>query len=110
MPLNVDPSSDGVSVSFNITNIGNREGMEVAQLYIRDLECSVPRPLKELKGFEKIYLRAGETKNVNLFLNQRSFQFYNPEKKAWMSEPGKFEVLIGSSSKDIWLNGQIMMK
>jgi beta-glucosidase len=101
--------NDKLIVSFMIKNTGDREGAEVAQLYIRDEESSLPRPLKELKGFEKVNLNKGEQKEVIITLDPRSFQYYNPDLKGWISEPGKFEVLVGCSSRDIKLKGEIEM-
>jgi beta-glucosidase len=94
-------------VSFNITNTGKTEGKEIAQVYVKDFESAVPRPLKELKGFSKVTLKPGETKNVKVTLNQRAFQYYNPDKKQWVLEPGKFEILVGSASDNILLKQEI---
>jgi len=95
------------TVSFDITNTGKVEGKEITQVYVRDLESALPRPLKELKGFSKINLKPGETKNVKVTLNQRAFQYYNPGVKQWVLEPGKFEILVGASSDNILLKQQI---
>jgi len=95
------------SVSFTITNTGNVEGKESAQVYVSDPESALPRPLKELKGFSKVSLKAGESKTVSVNLNQRAFQYYDPAKKQWILEPGKFEILVGSASDNILLKQQI---
>jgi beta-glucosidase len=108
-PASINPDDD-VIVSFLVKNTGERDGAEIAQLYIRDEESSLPRPVKELKGFGKANLKKGEQKEIKICLDARSFQFYNPDLKQWMSEPGKFEVLVGSSSRDIRLSGEIEMK
>jgi beta-glucosidase len=92
-----------ISVSLDVTNSGKCAGAEVVQVYVRDIESSVPRPVKELKGFEKIELKPGETKRVRIELDESALSFYDPLKKAWVSEPGAFEVLVGSSSRDIRL-------
>jgi beta-glucosidase len=92
-----------ISVSLDVTNTGNYAGAEVVQVYVRDIESSVPRPVKELKGFEKIQLKPGETKPVRIELDESALSFYDPSKKAWVAEPGAFEVLVGSSSRDIRL-------
>ncbi len=94
-------------VSFDVTNTGKVEGKEIAEVYVRDLESALPRPFKELKGFSKVSLKAGETKKVEVTLNQRAFQYYNPDKKQWVLEPGKFEILVGSSSDNILLKQQV---
>ena len=94
-------------VKADIKNTGKRAGEEVVELYVGPEHCSVPRPLKELKGFGKVLLAPGETKTVSIPLNERAFQFYDPEKKQWTLEPGVFDVLVGASSRDIRLKGTI---
>ena len=96
-------------VSFTIKNTGNIEGKEIAQVYVSDTESTVPRPLKELKGFSKVSLKAGESKTVTVSLNQRAFQYYDPAKKQWVLEPGKFEILVGSASDHILLKQHIVL-
>lgn len=98
-----------VDVSADIKNTGRREGAEVAQLYVSDKEASVPRPVKELKGFRRVVLKPGETKAVNFRLDKRSMAFYDVNKKGWVAEPGEFEILIGSSSRDIRLKGVFVL-
>jgi len=92
-----------LTVSVKIKNIGKMRGKEIVQLYVRDVEKSVIRPDKELKGFEKIELDAGEEKTVTFSLDKRSFAYYNTEIKDWHVESGEFEILIGKSSQDIVL-------
>ena len=92
---------EGVEVSVRVRNSGNLEGAEIIQLYISDSECSVERPVKELKGFDKIYLKAGESKEISFKLKPQDFAFWHPETKEWTIESGKFEIIIGASSKDI---------
>ena len=94
-------NADVFTVTVPVTNTGSREGKEVVQLYIADKESSLPRPVKELKGFRKISLQPGETQNVTFEITEEALRFFDPEKHAWVSEPGEFEVLIGSSSADI---------
>lgn len=98
---------DTLKVSVKIKNTGKVAGKEIVQLYIRDIACSVIRPEKELKGFEKVELRPGEEKIVNFTLDKRAFAFYNPEIKDWYVESGDFEILIGKSSLDILLRGTV---
>lgn len=86
-----------LKVSVEVTNTGDRNGEEVVQLYIRDLVASLVRPIKELKGFEKISLKAGETKTVSFTINSKTLEFYTANKK-WEVEPGKFVVWIGGDS------------
>jgi beta-glucosidase len=101
--LVVTPSSDAqnpkVNVEFEIENSGRREGAEVAQVYVREVNPAVVRPVKELKGFEKIALKPGETKKVSLVLDKSSFAYYDVARKQWSVKPGKFEIFVGSSSR-----------
>jgi len=94
-----------LSVTFNITNTGNRDGVEIPQLYIGDISCSVPRPIKELKGFSRVSLTPGETKNITIPFQKKNLAFYDVNKKSWIVEPGEFKVYIGSSSQNIELEG-----
>ncbi len=89
-----------LKVSVDITNIGDYDADEVAQLYIRDLVGSVSRPVKELKGFERINLKKGETKTVTFTITPEDLKFYNQELE-YKSEPGEFEVMVGPNSKDV---------
>jgi beta-glucosidase len=90
-----------VSVVISVTNSGARAGAEVVQLYVRDVQSSLPRPPKELKGFRKVWLEPGETKEVRFELDGRAFAFYHPQAKGWVVEPGEFELIAGASSQDI---------
>lgn len=98
-----------ISVSFTIKNNGRKEGSEIAQLYIEDVEPSLPRPVKELKGFKKVHLKPGESKTIQLTLNKNDFSFWNPETGDWFAETGDFIIHIGSSSKDIRLKKSIKL-
>lgn len=89
------------SVTVEVKNTGDRAGAQVVQLYVQDVKSTVDRPLKELKAFQKVFLQPGETKTVTLTLNERAFQYYDEASKSWKAEPGKFNFLIGSSSRDI---------
>lgn len=95
--------NEPVTVSFEVKNTGHREGAEVAELYVGDSQSSVPRPVKELKGFAKVNLKPGESKRVTLKLDRRAFSFYDTTKKAWSAEPGEFSILVGGSSDKIEL-------
>ncbi len=90
--------SGETEISVEVSNVGDRDGEEVVQLYIRDLVGSITRPIKELKGFKKINLKKGETKTVNFTINSKTLQFYTVNKK-WEVEPGDFEVWIGGDSE-----------
>ena len=98
-----------VRVSCEVQNTGSMAGKEVIQLYVRDLESSLVRPLKELKAFAKIDLKPGESKKVEFSLDRRAFSYYDDLKAEWVAEPGKFEILIGSSSRDIHLGGKLLL-
>ena len=94
-------ADDTISFTVNVKNIGTREGQEVVQLYISDKKSSLPRPVKELKGFQKVKLAPGEEKAVTLTIDKKALSFFDDAKHEWVAEPGKFEVVIGSSSRDI---------
>ena len=92
-------TADGsITVSIPITNTGNCDGKEVVQLYIGDDQCSVVRPQKELKHFDKVAIKQGETKTVTFTITPEYLQFYD---NGWKTEQGKFTIYIGSSSRDI---------
>ena len=99
--------NQSVDVTITVRNTGNRPGAEVTQLYVRDMESSVERPEKELKGFQKIFLEPGESKDVIVTLPVDAFRFYDEQKKDWVLEKGKFQILAGSSSRDIRLTKEI---
>lgn len=90
-----------VTISVPVKNIGDREGAEVVQIYVKDKKSSVVRPEKELKAFAKVKLLPGESKDVVLTVDRASLAFYNTADKMWTVEPGKFELLIGNSSDNI---------
>jgi beta-glucosidase len=99
--------NDSFTVSCEITNSGDRYGAEISQLYVQDVECSVERPLKELKGFKKVFLKPGEKKTVSFELDKNAFSFFDETGNSWKAEKGLFNILIGSSSIDIRLEGQM---
>ncbi|GJN61882.1 glycoside hydrolase family 3 C-terminal domain-containing protein [Elizabethkingia anophelis] len=95
-------AQDGkITFTVSIKNTGKREGAEVVQLYISDLKSSVPRPVKELKGFEKINLKPGEQKEVSFTIDKSALSFFDAATHQWVAEPGEFEALVGASSSDI---------
>lgn len=98
-----------VEVAFTVTNTGHREASEVAQVYVGDSECSVPRPVKELKGFEKIHLRPGESCQVKIVLDNESFAFYDMDSHKFVVEPGEFVISVGNSSDNLPLSGKITL-
>lgn len=105
----IDADED-LQVSVDVQNTGTRAGQEVVQLYVRDLESSLMRPEKELKGFAKVSLEPGETKTVTLTLNRESLAYYDDLARQWVAEAGEFEVLVGSSSRDIHASARFILK
>jgi len=93
--------SDKITFTVSVKNTGKREGSEIVQLYISDIKSSLPRPVKELKGFEKISLKAGEEKMVSITVDKSALSFFDADKHEWVAENGDFEALIGASSTDI---------
>ncbi len=94
-------SKGKVTVTIPITNVGSREGSEVVQLYVADMKSSVPRPVKELKGFKKVKLAPAETANVTFEIGSDALSYFDSARHSWVCEPGTFEIRIGSSSADI---------
>jgi len=98
-----------VEVSLSVRNSGSRSGAEVVELYVHDGHSSVDRPVQELKGFQRIALAAGESKDVHFKLDRTAIAFYSTAKKDWVTEPGQFDVLVGSSSRDIRVKGSFSL-
>lgn len=96
-----------VTVSFDVTNTGSRPGAEVAQVYVSDGHATIARPEKELKGFDKVLLKPGETRHVSVALDGRAFAYYDTQQKKWHIAPGKFNVLVGDSSESLPLQGSV---
>ena len=95
-------SADGqITFTVDVTNTGSRAGAETIQLYIHDKECSVERPVKELKGFQKVYLQPGETRAVSITVDKSALSFYDEATHQWKAEPGEFEALVGTASDQI---------
>lgn len=92
-------TDESITVSCTVTNKGARDGEEVVQLYVRDVAGSVTRPLKELKGFQKIFLKAGESRNVSFTVGPKELSFYRFD-MSYGTEPGKFIIFIGGNSRD----------
>lgn len=103
VPATIESSGPGtpVTVRVQVTNTGSRPGTEVVQVYVRDVESSVARPEKELKGFAKVALDAGATAEVEVTLDDLAFSFWDPAQHTWRAEPGAFEILVGRSSRDV---------
>lgn len=102
--------NDNVVVTFSIRNSGQIDGFEIAQLYVSDKESTIFRPTKELRNFSKVFIKAGEEVEVSLRLTKRDFAFYNVNISDWCVESGDFEILIGSSSRDIHLNATLYVE
>jgi beta-glucosidase len=96
--------------SVDITNTGHLAGAEVAQLYVRQLQCSVPRPVRELKGFARVDLKAGDTKTVKIILNRDAFSYFSMSANGWVVDPGEFEIAVGGSSRDLPLKQSVQIK
>jgi len=105
--LNIQAGNNQATVSFTVKNTGKMAGAEVAQVYVKQVKSSLPRPEKELKGFSKIFLEPGEKKLVVIKLDETSFQYYNDKEGRWVLEPSLFKILIGNSSRAIKLTGDL---
>ena len=108
--LKVSPdtiSAGSATVSVDVTNSGSRAGDEVVQLYVHDVAASVPRPIQELRGFERITLAPGEKRTVSFPLATRNLAFWSADAHDWKVEDGKFDILVGSSSADIRVRGTL---
>ncbi len=99
-----------IEAQIDVRNTGTRAGKEVVQLYVRDVASRLVRPPKELKGFEKVALAPGEAKTVRFTLTEKELSYYDPDVKAWVAEAGVFEILIGSSSRDIRASGKFTLQ
>ncbi len=112
--LSVSPADfkqgQDVTVSFDVSNTGSRDGMEVGEVYVGEPHAKVPRPVKELKGFSKVDLKPGETKHVSVTLNPRAFEYWDEAGKQWKADPGEFDILVGPSSADIALTAKATLQ
>ncbi|MFR6065140.1 MAG: glycoside hydrolase family 3 C-terminal domain-containing protein [Eubacterium sp.] len=102
--------TDTLKVSFTIKNTGDVDGAEIAQVYVADKESTIFRPKKELRAFTKVFLKAGESKEVTLELSKRAFAYYNVNLGDWHVESGDFEIMVGASSRDIKLTDTVNVK
>lgn len=94
-------SDENITFSVTVKNTGSREGAEIVQLYVSDSKSSLPRPLKELKSFKKVTLKAGEEKTVDFTIDKSALSFFDADKHEWVAESGDFEAIVGASSTDI---------
>ena len=103
--------ADGtLKVSVDVVNTGDRDGAEIVQLYIADTEASVDRPSKELKGFEKVYLKAGEKKTVTFEIDAADLSYFDADRHEWVAEPGEFHALFARSSGDVKADAVFTLK
>ena len=105
-----DISADDSGVEFTISNTGDRDGAEVAQLYVGMWDSKIFRPEKELKGFKKVYLKAGESARVRIPFDDKTFRFWNVRTDRWETEGGTYRIMIGASAADIRLNTDVEIK
>jgi beta-glucosidase len=110
--LTVSPAaaSGDATVAFDVTNTGTRAGADVAQVYVGDKHASVPRPVKELKGFARVELNPGETKHIEIALNRRAFSYYDVKSHAWTVAPGDFDIYVARSAAEIELTGKLALQ
>jgi beta-glucosidase len=107
VPASLSDSEVLCTVSFDVTNTGDRAGAAVGQVYVADGHSKIARPAKELKGFAKVALEPGESRHVAVDLDARAFAYFDPGRKQWHITPGRFGVLVGNSAEDIALKGSV---
>jgi beta-glucosidase len=112
--LSVTPASvsgdQTITVSFDVVNTGSHPGAEIAEVYVGEPHASIARPVKELKGFSRVFLQPGETKHVSVELNRRAFSYYDVKKHDWVADAADFDIMIGRSSAQIELDGKVTRK
>jgi len=102
-------SGDKLEISFDVKNTGDTSGAEIVQVYVAPKGTAIMRALKEIKGFEKVFLQKGESRTVKVTLDARSFAYYNVPKGTWAIEGGAYEIIVGASSRDISLRGEVQV-
>ena len=109
--LTVSPAKGtaAAEVSLRVKNTGSLAGAEVVQLYIHDGHSKIDRPEHELKGFQRVELKAGEVRTVKFSIDNAALSYWSPATKAWTAEPGTFEVQVGASSRDIRLKAPLVL-
>jgi beta-glucosidase len=108
MPQHIEKGKS-ISINVQVTNIGSMPGKEIIQLYVHDPQSNLPRPYKELKSFQKITLEVGESKTINFILDQRSLAYYDPYQNDWIVDSGIYEIMVGNSSRGIFLSGTVQV-
>lgn len=106
----VQQADGGVTVTFAVRNTGSRDGAEISQVYVACPGTGLPRPPRELKGFQKVFLAAGKEQAVTVRLDRRAFAVFDPGKNDWVVEPGVYQILVGSSSRLIRFSGDVTMR
>ena len=101
--------TDRLQVKVHLANTGKFDGEETVQLYIRDMYATVAQPVKKLKAFQKVFLKAGEAKDVTFTLSVEDLKFYNTDLK-WIYEPGDFKVFVGGNSRDLQEGAFVLTK
>jgi len=105
--LKIAGNSKKVIVTLTVKNTGKVAGADVAQVYVHQQKSTLARPEKELKGFQKVFLNPGESKQITITLNEDAFKYFNDNLNKWVMEPGTFDILVGNSSRDIKLSGKV---
>ena len=108
--LKVTPSAGGCDVQVTLTNTGSYDASEVVQVYVGEENPTVPRPVKELKAFKKVALKAGESKVLNFSLDDKAFAFYDVESHDWKVNPGQFNIYVGASAGDVKLYDSVNIR
>ena len=103
-------AGDTLEIYVTLKNVGKYEGKETVQLYIADLRCTYPRPLRELKAFQKVGLAPGESCRICFRISRKELSFYDPVYGGWKAEPGEFKVYVGTSSRDLPLCKSFYLK
>ena len=101
---------DSVTVTVDVTNSGSTDGSEIVQVYVGDVEAPVLRPEKELKGFEKVFVKAGETKRVKITLTKEAFEYFDADRHEWVADKGDFKIYVAAASDDIRATLDLKMK
>jgi beta-glucosidase len=104
------PHAEDDIVTLQVKNTGTRAGAEVVQLYVHDGHSKIDRPVRELKAFQRVELKPGESKKVDFKLDRSAFSYWSPDKKDWVADPGTFEIQVGASSRDIRLKEPVELK
>jgi beta-glucosidase len=107
--LKIQAGKKNTTITFTLKNTGSVPGAEVAQVYVKQEKSTLPRPEKELKAFEKIFLQPGDSKLVKIVLDENAFHYYNDIENKWVMENGVYDIMIGASSRKIKLNGKVKL-